>query len=125
MAGLRVAEEAPLGFLRVAVTRWLLELELVVVAGFVVWLDLRVAVTVVVRLTAVFFVEGLLTWLDLVLALDLELLLVLELELEGLLTWLEDLEPELRVALVERLLDEVLRLLDLVLVWVEVPRLLV
>ena len=27
--------------------------------------------------------------------------------------------------LVERLLDEVLRLLDLVLVWVEVPRLLV
>ena len=118
MAGLRVAEEAPLGFLRVAVTRWLLELELVVVAGFVVWLDLRVAVTVVVRLTAVFFVEGLLTWLDLVLALDLELLLVLVLELEGLLTWLEDLEPELRVALV-------LRLLDLVLVWVEVPRLLV
>lgn len=125
MAGLRVAEEAPLGFLRVAVTRWLLELELVVVAGFVVWLDLRVAVTVVVRLTAVFFVEGLLTWLDLVLALDLELLLVLVLELEGLLTWLEDLEPELRVALVLRLLDEVLRLLDLVLVWVEVPRLLV
>ena len=84
VAGLRVAEEAPLGFLRVAVTRWLLELELVVVAGFVVWLDLRVAVTVVVRLTAVFFVEGLLTWLDLVLALDLELLLVLV--LEGLLT---------------------------------------
>ena len=99
VAGLRVAEEAPLGFLRVAVTRWLLELELVVVAGFVVWLDLRVAVTVVVRLTAVFFVEGLLTWLD--------------------------FELVLRVALVERLLDEVLRLLDLVLVWVEVPRLLV
>ena len=71
-----------------------------------------------VRLTAVFFVEGLLTWLDLVLALDLELLLVLVLELEGLVTWLEDLEPELRVALVLRLLDEelrvalVLRLLD-------------
>ena len=50
---------------------------------------------------------------------------MLVLELEGLLTWLEDLEPELRVALVLRLLDEVLRLLDLVLVWVEVPRLLV
>ena len=63
--------------------------------------------------------------LELLLALDLELLLVLVLELEGLLTWLEDLEPELRVALVLRLLDEVLRLLDLVLVWVEVPRLLV
>lgn len=44
--------------------------------------------------------------------------------LEGLLTWL-DFELVLRVALVERLLDEVLRLLDLVLVWVEVPRLLV
>ena len=35
--------------------------------------------------------------------------------LEGLLTWL-DFELVLRVALVERLLDEVLRLLDLVLV---------
>ena len=41
--------------------------------------------------------------------LAVSLLLVLVLELEGLLTWLEDLEPELRVALVLRLLDEELR----------------
>lgn len=57
-------------------------------------------------------------------ALVLRLLDEVLLLFEGLLTWL-DFELVLRVALVERLLDEVLRLLDLVLVWVEVPRLLV